>query len=72
MIQVGAFVAKRDAKDRLRSARSKARRLLGAAEPFTETLVKITRPSIARDSQASKRAKQSPPANISSAETSPA
>ena len=40
MIQVGAFVAERDAKDRLRSARSKARHLLGAAEPFTETVVK--------------------------------
>ena len=40
MIQVGAFAAKRDAKDRLRSARSKAKRLLGAAKPFTETIVK--------------------------------
>ncbi|MEZ5787120.1 MAG: D-alanyl-D-alanine carboxypeptidase [Xanthobacteraceae bacterium] len=40
MIQVGAFEAERDAKDRLSSARSKAKHLLGAADPFTETVVK--------------------------------
>lgn len=40
MIQVGAFVAERDAKDRLRSVQSKAKHLLGDADPFTETVVK--------------------------------
>ncbi|MEZ5785123.1 MAG: D-alanyl-D-alanine carboxypeptidase [Xanthobacteraceae bacterium] len=40
MIQVGAFATERDAKNRLRSARSKARHLLGDADPFTETVVK--------------------------------
>jgi D-alanyl-D-alanine carboxypeptidase len=40
MIQVGAFAAERDAKNRLRSARSKAKHLLGDADPFTETVVK--------------------------------
>jgi D-alanyl-D-alanine carboxypeptidase len=40
MIQVGAFAAERDARDRLRSAQSKAKHLLGDADPFTETVVK--------------------------------
>ncbi len=40
MIQVGAFAAERDAKDRLRSVQSKAKHLLGDADPFTETVVK--------------------------------
>jgi D-alanyl-D-alanine carboxypeptidase len=40
MIQVGAFVAERDAKDRLRSVQSKAKHLLGDADPYTETVVK--------------------------------
>ncbi len=40
MIQVGAFAAEREAKDRLRSAQSKAGHLLGDADPFTETVVK--------------------------------
>ncbi len=43
MIQVGAFEAERDAKDRLSSARSKAKRLLSGADPFTETVVKDNR-----------------------------
>lgn len=40
MIQVGAFEAERDAKDRLSSAKSKAKHLLSSADPFTETVVK--------------------------------
>jgi len=40
MIQVGAFAAERDAKDRLRSAKSKARHFLSSADPFTETVAK--------------------------------
>ncbi|MEZ5890822.1 MAG: D-alanyl-D-alanine carboxypeptidase [Xanthobacteraceae bacterium] len=40
MIQVGAFEAERDAKDRLSSAQSKAKNLLANADPFTETVVK--------------------------------
>ena len=43
MIQVGAFEAERDAKDRLSSAKSKAKHLLASADPFTETVVKDNR-----------------------------
>ena len=43
MIQVGAFAAERDAKDRLRSAQGKAKHLLGDVDPFTETVVKDDR-----------------------------
>ena len=43
MIQVGAFEAERDAKDRLSSAKSKAKHLLRSADPFTETVVKEDR-----------------------------
>ena len=43
MIQVGAFEAERDARDRLSSAQSKAKRLLSHADPFTETVVKDNR-----------------------------
>lgn len=40
IIQVGAFEAERDARDRLSSAQSKAKHLLANADPFTETVVK--------------------------------
>lgn len=40
LIQVGTFAAERDAKDRLRSAKSKARHILGGANPFTEKVAK--------------------------------
>jgi D-alanyl-D-alanine carboxypeptidase len=40
MIQVGAFDDERDAKQRLAAARSKAERLLGQADPFTERVDK--------------------------------
>lgn len=40
MIQVGAFEAEREAKDRLSSAQSKAKHLLSSADPFTETVIK--------------------------------
>jgi D-alanyl-D-alanine carboxypeptidase len=40
MIQVGAFDAEDEAKQRLASARQLARNLLGHADPFTETVVK--------------------------------
>jgi D-alanyl-D-alanine carboxypeptidase len=38
MIQVGAFGAEREAKDRLATAKQKAKRLLASAEPFTEAI----------------------------------
>lgn len=37
LIQVGAFPAEEEAKQRLASVQSKAARLLGSADPFTET-----------------------------------
>jgi D-alanyl-D-alanine carboxypeptidase len=40
LIQVGAFEAEREAKERLSSAQSRAKDLLGAADPFTERVVK--------------------------------
>jgi len=40
IIQVGAFEAEREAKDRLSSAQSKAKHLLARADAFTETVVK--------------------------------
>jgi D-alanyl-D-alanine carboxypeptidase len=43
MIQVGAFEAERDARDRLSSAQSKAKHLLARADAFTETVVKDNR-----------------------------
>lgn len=43
MIQVGAFEAEREAKDRLSSAQNKAKHLLANADPFTETVVKDNR-----------------------------
>ncbi len=43
MIQVGAFEAERDARDRLSSAQNKAKRLLAHADPFTETVAKDNR-----------------------------
>lgn len=43
VIQVGAFEAERDARDRLSSAQTKAKQLLAGAEPFTESVVKDNR-----------------------------
>ena len=43
MIQVGAFEAEHDARDRLSSAQSKAKHLLARADAFTETVVKDNR-----------------------------
>ena len=43
IIQVGAFEAEREAKDRLSSAQSKAKHLLARADAFTETVVKDNR-----------------------------
>jgi D-alanyl-D-alanine carboxypeptidase len=43
MIQVGAFEAEREAKDRLSSAQTKAKHLLARADAFTETVVKDNR-----------------------------
>ena len=40
LIQIGAFEAEREAKERLNSAQSRARNLLGGADPFTERVVK--------------------------------
>jgi D-alanyl-D-alanine carboxypeptidase len=40
MVQVGAFDDEAEARQRLDSARSKASRLLGKAEPFTESVAK--------------------------------
>jgi D-alanyl-D-alanine carboxypeptidase len=40
VIQVGAFEAEREAKERLSAVQSKAKQLLGRADPFTETVVK--------------------------------
>ncbi len=40
IIQVGAFAAEREAKERLSSAQSKARSFLAGAEPFTEAVTK--------------------------------
>jgi D-alanyl-D-alanine carboxypeptidase len=40
MIQVGAFTAEDEAKDRLSSVRTKATDLLSSADPFTEVFVK--------------------------------
>jgi D-alanyl-D-alanine carboxypeptidase len=40
MIQVGAFPAESEAKQRLDTAKSKASKLLATAEPFTETVLK--------------------------------
>lgn len=40
MIQIGAFEAEKEAKDRLNSAQFKARALLAKADPFTEAIVK--------------------------------
>ena len=43
VIQVGAFEAEREAKDRLSSAQTKAKHLLARADAFTETVVKDNR-----------------------------
>ena len=43
VIQVGAFEAEREAKDRLTSAQTKAKHLLARADAFTETVVKENR-----------------------------
>jgi D-alanyl-D-alanine carboxypeptidase len=43
IIQVGAFEAEREAKDRLSSAQTKAKHLLARADAFTETVVKDNR-----------------------------
>jgi D-alanyl-D-alanine carboxypeptidase len=43
IIQVGAFEAEREAKDRLSSAQSKAKHLLARADAFTETVVNDNR-----------------------------
>jgi D-alanyl-D-alanine carboxypeptidase len=43
VIQVGAFEAEREAKDRLSSAQTKAKHLLARADAFTETVVKENR-----------------------------
>jgi D-alanyl-D-alanine carboxypeptidase len=40
MIQVGAFGAEQEARQRLNAAQSRAKRLLGDADPFTETVTK--------------------------------
>lgn len=40
MIQIGAFAAEEEAKQRLTSAQSKAARVLGSADAFTERVVK--------------------------------
>jgi D-alanyl-D-alanine carboxypeptidase len=40
MIQIGAFDQETEARRRLNSAQSSARTLLGAADPFTERVVK--------------------------------
>jgi D-alanyl-D-alanine carboxypeptidase len=40
LIQVGAFEVEQEAKERLSSAQSRAKDLLGAADPFTERVVK--------------------------------
>jgi D-alanyl-D-alanine carboxypeptidase len=40
MIQIGAFAAEEEAKQRLASAQSKAARVLGSADAFTERVVK--------------------------------
>jgi D-alanyl-D-alanine carboxypeptidase len=40
MVQVGAFPAEDEAKQRLTSAQTKAKALLGRADAFTETVVK--------------------------------
>lgn len=40
IIQVGAFEDENEAKEKLSSARSKANKLLGSADPFTESVVK--------------------------------
>ncbi|HVX91741.1 MAG TPA: SPOR domain-containing protein, partial [Xanthobacteraceae bacterium] len=40
MIQVGAFDAEDEARQRLESAKQLAKKLLGRADPFTETVVK--------------------------------
>jgi D-alanyl-D-alanine carboxypeptidase len=40
MIQVGAFPGEGEAKERLQEVRSKAKNLLGAADPFTEKVIK--------------------------------
>jgi D-alanyl-D-alanine carboxypeptidase len=40
MIQIGAFEAENEAKQRLSSAQTKARALLAKADPFTEAIVK--------------------------------
>jgi D-alanyl-D-alanine carboxypeptidase len=40
MIQVGAFDAEKEARERLDSARSRAKNLLGGADPYTEPVTK--------------------------------
>ena len=40
MIQVGAFQAEQEAKQRLTSVQSKASKVLNGADPFTETVDK--------------------------------
>jgi D-alanyl-D-alanine carboxypeptidase len=40
MIQVGAYPAENEARQRLSVVKNKAARLLGSADPFTETVVK--------------------------------
>ena len=40
MIQVGAFAAEDEAKQRLSKAKSSAKKVLAKADPFTETVAK--------------------------------
>ena len=40
VIQVGAFPAETEARDRLKTAQQRAGNLLGAAEPFTERVMR--------------------------------
>jgi D-alanyl-D-alanine carboxypeptidase len=40
MIQVGAFTAETEAKEKLSAAQTQAKKLLGDADPFTEPYVK--------------------------------
>jgi D-alanyl-D-alanine carboxypeptidase len=44
MIQVGAFPEEKEAKERLSTCQSKAKELLGSADPFTERTVKGDKP----------------------------
>ncbi len=44
LIQVGAFGSEGEAKERLTSAQSRAKDILGSADPFTERAVKGDKP----------------------------